>query len=176
MKKINKEKRNQKNRERYANDPEFRKKMKEASLRWKNKNLSKHHIYAAEYIRKSRAKDPNKYNEYCKRWRLANLEKFREHQKRYQMKREFPIRQAIIKYQGDFCAICKKKKLCMPVDHCHTTNQIRGILCPSCNMGLGMFKDNIVFLKTAIKYLGKKKTFGEYWDKSKQIKEIPLEC
>lgn len=39
------------------------------------------------------------------------------------------------------------------VDHCHETGKVRGILCSKCNIGLGMFKDNIASLKTAIKYL-----------------------
>lgn len=54
------------------------------------------------------------------------------------------------------CSICKKivnskKRLC--VDHCHSSNEIRGFLCSNCNAGLGMFKDNILNLKNAIKYL-----------------------
>jgi 5-methylcytosine-specific restriction endonuclease McrA len=39
------------------------------------------------------------------------------------------------------------------IDHCHTTNKVRGILCARCNKGLGHFKDNIVVLKRAIQYL-----------------------
>lgn len=38
-------------------------------------------------------------------------------------------------------------------DHCHTTGQIRGILCTNCNRGLGHFQDNKEFLMNAIKYL-----------------------
>ena len=55
------------------------------------------------------------------------------------------------------CLICKQKAeelqtgLC--VDHCHSTNKVRGLLCQNCNRGLGMFKDNIQFLKNAINYL-----------------------
>ena len=41
------------------------------------------------------------------------------------------------------------------VDHCHVTNKIRGILCRSCNTGLGFFKDNIDNLNSAIVYLKK---------------------
>ena len=39
------------------------------------------------------------------------------------------------------------------MDHCHKTKKIRGLLCHTCNSGLGMFKDNIEYLKNAIKYL-----------------------
>lgn len=39
------------------------------------------------------------------------------------------------------------------VDHCHETKAIRGILCGSCNTGLGAFKDNPFALEAAIQYL-----------------------
>ena len=35
----------------------------------------------------------------------------------------------------------------MSVDHCHSGGHVRGLLCNSCNIGLGMFKDNIESLK-----------------------------
>jgi hypothetical protein len=56
--------------------------------------------------------------------------------------------------QNGKCSICKTsntKKL--HVDHCHLTNQVRGLLCNNCNNGLGRFYDNIEYLKNAILYL-----------------------
>ena len=50
------------------------------------------------------------------------------------------------------CAICREE-VPLAVDHCHTTGSIRGLLCGNCNQGLGRFKDNIVSLNNAIKYL-----------------------
>jgi len=50
------------------------------------------------------------------------------------------------------CQICHKKtSLC--VDHDHITGKVRGILCTSCNTGLGRFNDNIDGLQKAIDYL-----------------------
>ena len=50
------------------------------------------------------------------------------------------------------CMICgSTHKLC--IDHCHTTLNVRGILCSKCNTGLGMFNDNVDALVNAIKYL-----------------------
>lgn len=39
------------------------------------------------------------------------------------------------------------------VDHCHKTNITRGLLCASCNKGLGFFKDEVRNLEKAISYL-----------------------
>ena len=39
------------------------------------------------------------------------------------------------------------------VDHCHTTNLVRGLLCQHCNVLLGMAKDNQLILASAIEYL-----------------------
>lgn len=59
------------------------------------------------------------------------------------------------------CMICKREvkaissdystKAC--VDHCHSMDKIRGILCKDCNSGLGYFKDNIDSLSQALEYL-----------------------
>lgn len=65
--------------------------------------------------------------------------------------------------QGEKCAICGKSSAqeradygrAMPVDHCHTTGLIRGVLCTNCNHGLGCFRDNIDLMLAAIGYLSK---------------------
>lgn len=49
------------------------------------------------------------------------------------------------------CEICKTKDD-LVIDHCHTTKEVRGILCRTCNMALGLFKDNKKNLRSAIEY------------------------
>jgi hypothetical protein len=66
-----------------------------------------------------------------------------------------------VKDQNNNCKICgesesgmfqgKQKRL--SVDHDHKTGKIRGLLCCSCNVGLGVFKDSPELLRKAIKYL-----------------------
>jgi len=55
------------------------------------------------------------------------------------------------------CAICGTpdggKKARLFVDHCHESGQVRGLLCSSCNSGLGFFQDNKTMLSRAIEYL-----------------------
>ena len=56
--------------------------------------------------------------------------------------------------QNNCCAICNKKiGWEAAVDHCHTTNKVRGLLCRNCNLGLGGFKDNIETIRKAIAYV-----------------------
>lgn len=67
--------------------------------------------------------------------------------------------QAYIRFDGK-CEICGTtdpkgfyKKF--HTDHDHKTGVVRGLLCDQCNKGLGNFKDSIVFLKSAVRYLKK---------------------
>jgi hypothetical protein len=62
--------------------------------------------------------------------------------------------------QNYSCAICgaahseESKYKRLSVDHCHTTNKVRGLLCRKCNFGLGHFNDNTKLLEAAMNYLG----------------------
>lgn len=42
------------------------------------------------------------------------------------------------------------------IDHCHKTGHIRGMLCPTCNAGLGHFKDDPVLLIAAAEYVSRR--------------------
>ena len=56
--------------------------------------------------------------------------------------------------QKGLCCICERSiwdDAC--VDHDHETEVVRGLLCVTCNIGLGSFQDNPTFLAEAIKYL-----------------------
>lgn len=57
--------------------------------------------------------------------------------------------------QNGCCAICgvlvEYFKIC--TDHNHQTNKVRGLLCSNCNAGIGMLKEDIDILCSAISYL-----------------------
>ena len=77
-----------------------------------------------------------------------------------------PERDAMIKEQGYVCLICNSPiefsgmrgniKHKAVIDHCHVNGNIRGILCGSCNTGLGLFYDSVENLQSAIWYLNGK--------------------
>lgn len=59
--------------------------------------------------------------------------------------------------QGWVCAICGcaigRGVANWATDHDHISLLVRGILCTSCNVGLGMFRDSIISLERAHSYL-----------------------
>lgn len=59
----------------------------------------------------------------------------------------------MIDSQEGKCAICNRLPKRLVIDHSHTSGKIRGLLCDTCNSGLGMFKENKKFMENAIKYL-----------------------
>lgn len=64
---------------------------------------------------------------------------------------------SLLEEQNNQCAICKcsihEYNKSFSIDHCHSSNIIRGLLCNNCNLGLGYFKDNIEIIERAISYL-----------------------
>ena len=52
------------------------------------------------------------------------------------------------------CKICNIiPKTRMHLDHCHKTMKVRGLLCGTCNKGLGQFRDNPEILEAAARYI-----------------------
>lgn len=67
--------------------------------------------------------------------------------------------------QGGKCAICFSgiawgtgDNNSLHIDHDHETQYVRGLLCGSCNMAIGLLKENITFLQNAVSYLQERKT------------------
>jgi hypothetical protein len=64
-------------------------------------------------------------------------------------------------HQDNRCALCRKPETAiinnkikrLAVDHCHETNQVRGLLCQRCNLLLGQVGDNWLILDNAMEYL-----------------------
>ena len=123
---------------------------------YRENNKDKIAKHSSEYYIKNKEKLSN----YYKNW----LSGSREHIKDYNLKRNYGINigqyyQMLEKANGN-CEICGKssgdpniRQQQLNIDHCHTTGKVRGIVCNSCNRGLGYFKDNPLLLEKAKKYL-----------------------
>lgn len=60
--------------------------------------------------------------------------------------------QRMLTDQENFCAICRQERK-LVVDHCHTSGQVRQLLCHSCNTGIGHLREDITVLESAIEYI-----------------------
>jgi len=118
--------------------------------------------YTPEYKEEQRQKNKSRYQnnpEKFKKYRESRKEENRENW----LKSNFGINleeyNNMLEKQNHCCDICGLHKSSfirhLAVDHCHTTNKIRGLLCVNCNLAIGNFKDDIIVLKKAINYLQK---------------------
>lgn len=61
---------------------------------------------------------------------------------------------AMFDKQNGMCKICRKpQNRELVVDHDHISLKVRGLLCFKCNTGLGNMDDDVIILKSAVKYL-----------------------
>lgn len=97
---------------------------------------------------------------YTKLHRQRNPEAYREASRRHCMKRYgITLEQydALFQQQKGCCAICHRvaAKRGLFVDHDHATQQVRALLCQTCNSGLGLFHEDTRVLEAALAYLRK---------------------
>ena len=92
-----------------------------------------------------------------KAWAESNPDKREEIMERSRLKKyglTIDQYKSILVRQDGKCAICGDTLGCrVHIDHDHVTGLVRGILCQSCNVGLGHFRDNSMILREAASYL-----------------------
>ncbi len=87
----------------------------------------------------------------------------RDHRKSYRRRRTVAAyglttdeHAQMLKSQGGVCALCKstcRTGKALAVDHDHATGKVRGLLCSSCNLGIGKLKDSPDIIAAALMYL-----------------------
>ena len=124
-----------------------------------------------EYRRQQYLKHRDKVLKQHAQYRDKNRELLREKQKKFNKENPIKRKNSMLKYQygitlDDYnkmfekqkgkCAICKRhqnnltRTLC--VDHDHKTNQVRALLCVTCNTDVSVVEDR---LEEMLKYLNK---------------------
>jgi hypothetical protein len=104
-------------------------------------------------------------SEKSKQWYQINKDIKKESSLKWHYKSKYGLtfeqRQALFDKQEGKCAVCNcdvhldgtKNATQAVIDHCHTSGKVRGVLCNTCNQGLGFFKDDVTVIQNAIKYL-----------------------
>ncbi len=100
-------------------------------------------------------------------------EKRKEFSLDYDLKRNHGISLAtyrmLVEQQNGLCCICSRPptgKVRLVVDHCHTTGDLRGIVCTHCNSVLGHSFDSPEVLRNAALYLeGNRVDINKYREK-----------
>ncbi len=127
---------------------------------------------AAAYVKKWMQDNIEHRRVYHKKWRDANPDKVKVpyERKRAQRLKKFGLTLAqfnqMYASQEGLCGICEEpfkyyalggptKKEAVCVDHNHATGKVRGLLCSSCNLGIGHLKESKQFLLNAISYIEK---------------------
>jgi len=110
----------------------------------KRRNSDERRAYARAYYHKKKAENPQ--------WALRR--------KQGKLLRQYGLTfkqyEAMLTACGGRCQICGGEPNGhgqLHVDHCHETGKVRGLLCGSCNMGLGNLGDNAASLRRALEYL-----------------------
>jgi hypothetical protein len=85
-------------------------------------------------------------------WRKANPEKRKAIALRAKFGLEIPEYRRLLEAQDNLCAICKRTAE-LHVDHCHSTNRIRGLLCMPCNTAIGHLGDDPDRIRAAASYV-----------------------
>jgi|10_taG_2_1085330.scaffolds.fasta_scaffold08177_3 hypothetical protein len=154
---------------RLAQQKEYREKNKEAIKEYREKNKEQIAAQQKEYNEKNKEQIAAQQKEYYEKnkeqiaaQRKEYNEKNKEQKAAYWREKKYGLSSEdyknMLDEQNDKCKICLTSFTILDtkhihVDHCHTTNKIRGILCGMCNLGLGHFKDDIQKLTKAINYL-----------------------
>ena len=110
---------------------------------------------AKKYFSDYYAKNRETMKAYKREWTKNNKDKISGYGRKYRYGIDKDQFTKMIEEQENSCKICSKNlDTCKAVvDHCHSTGSVRGILCNSCNVALGLINDDLGWLNKAKKYL-----------------------
>lgn len=112
----------------------------------------------ADRLRAWRQANPERDRENMRRWREANKQLRPAHERMTKYGLAHEDYEFMMADQNERCLICGHVMEPPVVDHDHETGNVRGLLCRTCNMGLGSFKDSPVLLEAAIWYLNREES------------------
>lgn len=111
--------------------------------------------------------NPEKFRVAKNHWYSQTSDARKQTQWEYSLKKygiDVTIYNQMLKDQQGVCFICKSEDTRghrLAVDHCHKTGKVRSLLCGSCNITLGLIKENPDTLNKMINYLCYHKSIPE---------------
>lgn len=161
-----------------SSNRKWRSKNKKKTIEYKKKYISKYadkvrksrqiwieanKIEIAKFQKSYREKNRKKIGAQVVRWKKKNKVRVKESNRYSFIKTTYGLSKsdylAMLEQQESKCAICRiethtnKNPLC--VDHCHSTEKIRGLLCKKCNWAIGLLKDNPEIMLNAASYVAR---------------------
>ena len=143
-----------------------KKRIKKLRKKYRKDNRKKIRKQHKKYIKSRKLFFRNYYRKYSKMFRKKHKKRILRNERNSNLRTNYGITiddyDILLKKQKYVCGICKKKELVkdqngkvksLCVDHDHKTNKIRGLLCSRCNRGLGLLRDSVKILNSALKYL-----------------------
>jgi hypothetical protein len=94
-----------------------------------------------------------RHTEKKRAWAERNRDKARGYTRRYRYGIEPHEYDLMARILNGRCMICGNRPDVLAVDHDHADDEVRGLLCRSCNLGLGAFADSPELLRRAAQYL-----------------------
>lgn len=132
----------------YRNRPEVRASRAEANDRWRNAHPEKAAQIDRDKAKRYRKNHPEKVRKSISAWLEKNPDWVRDRGRRRILEKRGITEENLadlLTFQNNRCAICKSTSACgkngryinWPIDHDHTTGDVRGLLCNPCNTYLG---------------------------------------
>ena len=103
--------------------------------------------------------NPEKHSKYNVEWDKRNPRKKRDRHLKWRLGIPYGTYEHLLAEQNGQCAICGRTDpngrgaKVFHVDHSAETGNVRGLLCHSCNIGIGHFFHRVEYLQSAINYL-----------------------
>lgn len=131
----------------YTDEQRERKNKYNRELYQKKKEYIK--LYGIEYRKNNKDKESAR----AKKYQQENKEqcKITRIKRTYGLTKEAYLK--LVTLNDNKCFLCNKEGEILHIDHDHSTGIVRKLLCKSCNLALGLFKDDPELLLKAAQYI-----------------------
>lgn len=149
MKTEDAEKRREYNQRYYERNKEV---LKEKQRERNSKSRDRIRVYNQKYV----AENAEKKKAYMAEYGRKNRPRLRAYMRLYRYGVTPEQYEQMLADQGGVCGICKRaseKQWGLVVDHNHQTGRVRGLLCDTCNVAIGLLDEDAARLSMALEWI-----------------------